>query len=211
MTVRMLALWLAALVVAQYPDASPQDAPLAAPQVAPKATVSAGSISSERLREVMHVYVRGERLAAIPFGISGLVQTLTGALLLTSSNSIARGAAWPLLVFGVVGIASALAFGLRSQGPALDTLLDEGTGRFLEHERKHAHRITHVFQPALLAVEAVVTATGGILAGAGAARHDDTMAGVGFGLAVGGLVLFLLDWAVLDRAQGYEAALGSSP
>lgn len=48
---------------------------------------------------------------------------------------------------------------------------------------------------------------GGVLAGIGGLRGDDVMAGVGPGLAVQGLVFLLLDWAVLDRAEGYAAAL----
>jgi hypothetical protein len=89
----------------------------------------------------------------------------------------------------------------------LDELLAQDKGKFLEQERKHAHRIVHVYQPALLAVEAVALATGGALAGGGAVRHDDKLLGVGLGLAIGSLVLFVLDWAVLDRAQAYETAL----
>jgi hypothetical protein len=33
------------------------------------------------------------------------------------------------------------------------------------------------------------------------------MLGVGLGFAVQGLVMFLLDWAVLDRASAYSTAL----
>jgi hypothetical protein len=205
----MLALTLA-LVVTQLPDAAPQDDPGVPPaHLMPRPIVSAAGMSTERLRELMHTYVRGERQAGIPFAIAGVAQALTGGLLLTSDNNIAKGAAWPLLAFGVVEVAASLVLGVRSQQPKLDKLLDEGVPQFLEHERKHAHRITHVFQPALLAVEAVVLGTGGALAAAGGFRHDDTMAGVGFGLAVGALALFLLDWSVLDRAQAYETALGA--
>jgi transketolase C-terminal domain/subunit len=37
------------------------------------------------------------------------------------------------------------------------------------------------------------------------------MVGVGLGLAVQGLVMFLLDWTVLDRARAYENALEKYP
>jgi hypothetical protein len=205
----MLALALTAFVVAQIPDAMPQDD--VGVQLVPRPSAAAVGISTERLRELMHTYVRGERMAAIPFAISGVSQALAGGLLLTSNNNVAHGAAWPLLVLGVVEIAASLVLGVRSQEPKLDALLAEGVPAFLTHERKHAHRITHLYQPALLAIEAVALATGGVLAGAGAARQDGTMAGVGFSLAIGALVIFVLDWAVLDRAQAYETALSVPP
>jgi hypothetical protein len=52
-----------------------------------------------------------------------------------------------------------------------------------------------------------MTVAGGALAGGGALTSNDTVLGVGLGLAVQGLILFLLDWAVLDRAQAYQAVL----
>jgi hypothetical protein len=190
----MLALTLT-LMLAQEPALTPGPAPAGAP------------LSTEALKDLTHTYVRGERMAAIPFGISGLSQALAGSLLLTSNSDIARGAAVPLLIFGGVELIAAVLLGVRNQEVKLDELLAEDKGKFLEHERKHAHRIVHVYQPALLAVEAVALATGGALAGGGAVRGDDKLLGVGLGLAIGSLVLFVLDWAVLDRAQAYETAL----
>src|SRR5581483_2949926 len=101
----MLALTLA-LAVTQLPDAAPQDDPGLPPaRLMPRPIVSAAGMSTERLRELMHTYVRGEKKAGIPFAITGVTQALTGALLLTSDNSVAKGAAWPLLAFGVVDVA----------------------------------------------------------------------------------------------------------
>lgn len=43
--------------------------------------------------------------------------------------------------------------------------------------------------------------------GSGALRHEDSVEGVGVGLAIQGLVFFLVDWAVLDRADDCLAVL----
>jgi hypothetical protein len=68
-------------------------------------------------------------------------------------------------------------------------------------------RITNRFQPILLAVEGALSVGGGAFAGVGALRHDELMLGLGVGFAIQGLVMFLLDWAVLDRASAYATAL----
>lgn len=52
--------------------------------------------------------------------------------------------------------------------------------------------IVHTFQPVLLTVWSVVAAGGA-------------------GLAAQGLVMFLLDWTVLDRARAYASALVHFP
>lgn len=203
----MLALPLVALLAAQTPEAEappPQLQPAPAASAAPSA-----GLSSEALRHLMHTYVRGERAAAIPFAFAGVAQALAGSLLLTSSADLAHGTAWPLIAFGAVEIIAAVVLGVRSQEPKLDALLDQGVPGFLEQERHHAHRIVHVYQPLLLIVEGAVVGAGGVMAGIGAAKTNQALEGVGFGLAIGALALFLLDWAVLDRAQAYEAALNT--
>jgi hypothetical protein len=200
----MLALPLVALVAAQTPEAPP-------PQLQPPqaAAPSASGLSSDALRHLMHTYVRGERTAAIPFAFAGVAQALAGSLLFISDADLAHGAAWPLIAFGAVEIIAAVVLGVRSQEPKLDALLDQSVPEFLTHERAHAHRIVHVYQPLLLIVEGAVVAAGGVMAGIGAAKTNQALEGVGFGLAIGALALFLLDWAVLDRALAYEAALNT--
>lgn len=64
-----------------------------------------------------------------------------------------------------------------------------------------------MYQPILLIAEAAVSLGGGAMATAGALARRDILCGVGIGLAIQGLALFILDWAVLDRARGYAAGL----
>jgi hypothetical protein len=85
--------------------------------------------------------------------------------------------------------------------------LTANPAEFAKSERERVARVTSRFQPILLAVEGALSAGGGVFAGLGALRRDDLMLGVGLGFAVQGLVMFLLDWAVLDRASAYATAL----
>ncbi len=170
---------------------------------------SGPSVSSEQMRAALHTYVRGERFSSIPFWGSGLATGIAGGLMFTSASNVARGAGYPLLTFAAFEVLAGFIFFGRSFGleRRLDAELTDDPALFVTHETAHASRIVHTFQPLLLAFEGAVTATGGVLAGVGGAQHNDTLAGVGLGLAVQGLVFFLLDWAVLDRAQAYESAV----
>jgi hypothetical protein len=159
------------------------------------------------LRSAMRAYVSGERRSVIPFAATAVVTMTAGGLLLLSSDSVARGAAWPLLGFGLLELAAGLFFGIRNQAPQLDAQLDADPAAFVRDEREKLGRISRRNQPILLAVWSAVIAAGGAMAGIGAARSEPTVAGVGLGLAVQALAFFLIDWAVLDRADEYLAVL----
>jgi hypothetical protein len=155
----------------------------------------------------MHTFVRSERRSIIPWAIAAASTLTASGLLLGSGGALERGAAWPLLGFGILELAAGLLFGLRNEQPKLDALLDENPVEFVAHETKKVSRISGVFQPVLLGVEALIVAGGGLMAGLGAERRDGSLEGVGIGLAIQGLVFFLVDWAVLDRADDYLAVL----
>jgi hypothetical protein len=191
---------LVALLLTQTPEVT--NAPPLAP-VPPQPDVAA-------LREAMHAYVRGERRSIIPFGAAAVVGLTSGGLLLLSNDAIARGAAWPLLGFGVLELAAGLFFGLRNERPKLDAQLDENPAEFVRAEREKIDRISARNQPLLFGLWSAVIAAGGVMAGVGAVRGLGTLEGVGLGLVVQGLALFLIDWAVLDRADDYLAVLRSS-
>ena len=168
------------------------------------------SISTDQIRLHLHDYYRGERLSGfVPFVGSGVGALVAGTFLLTSNTDLGRGAGWTNLSFGVLEVVAGLYFALSSYGKerSLDEALTANPAEFEKHERERMARITNRFQPILLAVEGVLSAGGGAFAGIGALRHDDVMLGVGLGFAVQGLVMFLLDWAVLDRASAYSTAL----
>ena len=166
-------------------------------------------ITGDDVAAMLRTYTRGEQLSIVPFGLAGASTVTAGALMLASQNQIARGAGWPLLTLGIVELIAGTFFSLRAAGEeaAARALLETNPAEFALRQREKVHRITHRFQPALLAFEAALAVAGGAMAGVGALKNQDTLLGVGLGLAVQALVFFAIDWAVLDRTQGYEAGL----
>lgn len=152
---------------------------------------------TDQVRVQMHEYYRGERLSGfVPFVGSGVGSVVAGTLLLTSNTTLGRGAGWTNLSFGVLEIVAGLYFAFSSYGKerALDAALTANPAEFAKSERERVAR-------------GALSVGGGVFAGLGALRRDDLMLGVGLGFAVQGLVMFLLDWAVLDRAHAYSTAL----
>ena len=170
------------------------------------ARTASGAARQQYLRD----YYRGERLSGfVPFVGSGAGSLVAGTLLIASNTDFGRAAGWTNLGFGVLEVVAGLYFALSSYGKerALDEALTTNAAEFAKHERDRVARITNRFQPILLAVEGALSIGGGTFAGIGALRKDEVMLGVGIGFAVQGLVMFLLDWAVLDRASAYSTAL----
>ena len=189
------------------PLARADDTPSVAPP--PALTPSASGMSAADLSSLMHTWCDGERSSIIPFASTGVAGLAAGGMLLGSDSQVGHAAAWPLLTVGALEILAGIVFAARA-GPhkaELDKLLAEDPAAFAQVERAHLHRIRDRFQPMLLIAEAMVTLAGGVTAGAGALRHQDTVTGLGIGIAIQGLALFILDWAVLDRARAYTTAL----
>lgn len=168
------------------------------------------SLTTDQVRVHLHDYYRGERLSGfVPFIGAGAGSVIAGSLLVASQSQLGRGAGWVNLSFGVLELVAGLYFALSSFGKEqkLDEALTANPAAFARDERERVTRITNRFQPILLAVEAAISLGGGVVAGVGALRNDEVMIGVGLGFALQGLVMFLLDWAVLDRAAMYGTAL----
>jgi hypothetical protein len=167
------------------------------------------SISREQIGRLMHTDAEGERNSVIPFATMGAATMIGGGLLLATDSKVGQGAAWPLLTIGALEIIGGVIFALR-YGPHvrhLDALLASDPAEFARAERKRVYRIRDRYQPILLVTEAVICVAGGSMAAAGAVARRETLTGVGIGLAIQGLALFLIDWAVLDRARAYATAL----
>lgn len=199
-----MTLALLALVLSQTPDETNTSQH---PEVPAAAALTPAEPRLDVLREAMHTYVRGERRSIVPFGVMAISTLLAGSLLFIPKEPIMRGAAWPLLGFGVLELAAGLFFGLRNEQPKLDALLDEDPAGFVREETQKITRISARNQPLLLAVWSVLLAGGGAMAGIGASQNLLTLEGVGLGLAVQALAFFLVDWAVMDRADDYLAVL----
>ena len=167
------------------------------------------SLTAAQMAALMHTYVRGEQQASIPFAVSGAATVVAGGLLLHGGSDLERGAAWPLLGVGAIELVSGLVLAVRTGGheAELSRTLAENAPEFARIERAHVDRIQNLFQPLLLSVEGAILAGGGIMAAVAAQHGSSTVEGVGLGLAVQGLVMFVLDWAVLDRARAYSTSL----
>jgi hypothetical protein len=166
-------------------------------------------LTVQQMSALMHTYVEGERLSVVPFAGTGVATGVAGGLLLAGGNPVGKGAAWPLLSIGAAEVIAGIVFAARA-GPHmahLDELLEKDPHEFARVERAHVLRIRDRFQPVLLVLEGAVTAAGGTLAVVGDRRSSPTLEGVGLGIAVQGLALFLLDWAVWDRAKPYATAI----
>ncbi len=176
----------------------------------PSPALVPATISDEQIRVHLHDYYRGERLSGfVPFVGSGVGSIVAGSLLIGGNTPFGRGAGWVNLSFGVLEVVAGLYFAFSSYGKesSLDAALTANPAEFATSERARVARITNRFQPILLAVEAAISAGGGVVAGMGALKNDELMLGLGVGFAIQGLVMFLLDWAVLDRASAYSTAL----
>ena len=166
---------------------------------------------ADPVRAQMHAWHRGERVSGfVPFLGTGVASAVTGTFLVTGGSELGRGAGWVSIGFGAVELLAGLYFGFSSFGKeaALDAALTADRDATLASERARVARITDRFQPILLATEGAVALAGGAVAGVGALQKSDFAVGLGLGLAVQGLLMFVLDWAVLDRAQAYAVALG---
>ncbi len=163
----------------------------------------------ETLRGQLHTYYSGEALAGIPFVSAGLASAGTGTGLFLTGDLTARGAAWPMFGFAALETAFGLYLAINNslRLTKFDAELTANPDAFVAGERARMKNIVHLYQPILLGLWAAVSAAGGAFATAGHFTRDSAMAGVGLGLAVQGLVMFLLDWTVLDRARAYENAL----
>lgn len=184
-----------------------QDVPAAEPALTPPAVAPERDV----LRENLHLWHRGERISGfVPFLGSGLASALAGTFLVTSDSQAAKSGGWVVIGFGVLEVAAGLAFALSSFSAEerRDLELTQDRSAFIEKEKARLKRITTLYQPLLLGIEAAVAAGGGITAGIGGLQKNETMVGIGLGLAVQGVIFFLLDWAVSDRAQAYALSLG---
>ena len=166
--------------------------------------------ANDALLASLRLWHRGERFSGlVAFTGTGVGSLVSGGLLAASNSTAARGAGWVMVGFGALELAAGLFFGLASFGNeerrAAALMLDRKA--FIETERARMKRITGVFQPILLGVETAIAVGGGITAGVGALRNDELAIGLGLGLAVQGVLFFLLDWAVSDRAHAYALAL----
>jgi hypothetical protein len=163
----------------------------------------------EQVRQAMHTYYAGEVRQVIPWSLTGLATGVTGGVLVTQPGDLAKTSGGVMLGLGIFELAVGVGFALRTlpMRERFDLLLDSNPQEFVKTEREHLHRIVTRFQPIVLITEAVLAAAGASLTLIGMAVGNPRIEGVGIGVGAHALTLFAIDWAVLDRALAYSAAL----
>ena len=140
---------------------------------------------------------RAETLGRVARYIVAVVVSLVAGMLVLGELGVSLA---PIL--GAAGVAG-LAVGFGAQSLVKDFF----TGFFLllENQIRQGDVVKLGEHSGL--VEAVITAAGLGTAGAGLLRKDDVLIGLGLGLAIEGLALFLIDWDVYERAKTYARGL----
>lgn len=131
-----------------------------------------------------------------------------GAGLLVDSPDLLRGLSYPLLILGGVEFVGGLIFAARtpSQVRALNVGLSTRLPAALAAERARMRRVNRQFL--LLQIVEVAVMSGGLaLSVAGAASKNDTLTGVGLGLAIESTGLLIFDVFAAARAHRYTDSL----
>jgi hypothetical protein len=162
-------------------------------------------IDKARMTEGMHAYFHGEKWEGPVFFGAGLAAGGVGALLVTRSDELARGAAYPLFGIGLVQLIVGAVVFLRTdaQVARLDQQLAKDPAAFKKEESARIKGVNTQFI-ALAIIESVLIA-GGTATAIVAAQKDccRTLQGIGLGLAGQGAVTLALDLFAAARAREY--------
>lgn len=160
------------------------------------------------LRREMHTYYLGERENGWRLVGTGIAALGLGGGLLASDDDAVYHAAWPVLAIAagqVVGGALIAGASYR-RIPDFDAKItnDPEAFRAAEHERLIGVRRDLRL---ITAVEASLAVIGAGLVASGEIGREDIVTGVGWGLALQGFVMLILDFIELDQAERYSTAL----
>lgn len=163
----------------------------------------------EPMRAEMHTYFGGEGAESWGFGAMGLL-SLTGASLglFAAKDDFFQGAAFPLAAVGLIQLGAGVVLGLRThrQIAARDALLDKHDHSFWELETPRMKRVRFQFE-VLEVVEIGLAMIGLGLAAYGGRAREQTVTGIGIGLAVEAGAMLALDNAASQRADRYARAI----
>ncbi len=167
----------------------------------------AEAVRVEPMRAQLHEYFDGEwREAYVWLGV-GVPTLAGGAALLAQHGDAMRGAAIPLLVFGLVQSVAGIFLFARTPGQvrALDALLGADPKAYAAQEGKRMAQVNRGFswyRPAELAFLAAGAAVGGL----GEGRSDFRL-GLGLALMAESAVMLAFDWFAGARAGLYAQRL----
>jgi hypothetical protein len=195
---------MVAAVIGLARPAAAQEVPVEGPSTPQPDAAS----ESARMRRAMHLYFEGEKREAWAFGAGGILTVGGGTAMFFAQDDFYRGAAYPLVIVGVIQLATGIVLRLRTdaQIAALDARLDAGKRAFRDVEQPRMEKVRTEFR-LLAGIELALLAAGLGLATYGAAQGDHTLAGIGTGLAVQSAAMFTFDMHASARADAYSAAI----
>jgi hypothetical protein len=153
----------------------------------------------------MRSYFAAEKTEGWLFVGLGSASIGLGAYLLTRSEDLAHGIAYPVMAIGALQAIAvgAYAFGINSTVEHLSSELAHDPRTYREEELARMTGVTRRFVLYRI-VELVVLATGAGFVTAGFVRSNDAFKGVGVGLASQASILLTLDFFADARAHAYR-------
>jgi len=160
------------------------------------------------LRGAMHRYYDGEFNGGFAWSTSGGLSLAAGVPMLLSHDALLKGMGIPTVAFGVaqLGLGIASFFTAPSRIRRFDAQLDADPATFVQSEGPRLRGVSRAFTVFQLVELGIVAGASGLM-GAGFARRDDTLVGVGLGLVVQSFLFLLLDEIASRRADTYVTAL----
>jgi hypothetical protein len=165
-------------------------------------------IDQVTMQRELRLYFAGEKAEGIPFLGAGLAAFATGGVLFSRRTALARGAAWPIVIIGVIQTGAGVVVYSRTdaQVARLDEQMASDPAALKKAELARMQRVNNEF--AILKWAELGLAAGGVgLTTYGIAVDDDTWKGVGLGLAAQATVMLILDLFAAGRADRYTDAL----
>jgi hypothetical protein len=166
------------------------------------------AIDQPTMQGELHHYFEGEKAEGIPFLSAGLAAFATGGVLFSRRTDFARGAAWPIVIVGVIEAGAGIVVYSRTdaQVARLDAQMASDPAALRRAELARMERVNREFE--ILKWTELALAAGGVgVTTYGIVKEDDTWKGVGIGLAAQATVMLVLDLFAAARADRYTDAL----
>ncbi|MER2561470.1 MAG: hypothetical protein ABTQ32_12140 [Myxococcaceae bacterium] len=160
------------------------------------------------VRSAMHTYYQGEFDGGFAWSTSGGLSMAAAIPMLLSNDAFFRGMGWPTGIIGLaqVGLGISSFFSAPARIRRFDAQLDVDPQAFAATEQPRLRTVAGAFTVFQL-VELGLVAGGSGVMGAGFARREDTLVGVGLGLVVQSLLFLVLDEVASRRADTYVTVL----
>jgi hypothetical protein len=177
-------------------------------EAAPIGPPAEPAVDTPAMRRAMHRYFDGEKREAWGFGAAGVLTVGGGTAMFFAEDGFYRGAAYPLVIVGVIELAAGIVLLARTdaQVAALDARLDTGKRAFLDLEQPRMDKVRSEFR-LLAGVELALMVAGVGLAAYGGAQKDHLLTGIGAGTALQSAAMLTFDIHASARADAYSAAI----